>query len=551
MERDNAVSLIRKLVEKYEELVSNGKTHEYSEADVGTKFILPLLEALGWNTKNIDEVKEQKRTLSGAVDYSLRFNQKDVLLVEIKDFDVKDGLDGHYVIRGKKETFPEQATRYGWHLKVEWVILTNFKELRLYNSYTKNPSDGLRIKMKYGDYLTKFDELWQLAKERVSEGSLAILEARKERKNIDEEILDDLLAIRQSLTNNIHKNNPKLNPEQIKECVQKIMDRLLVVRVSEDRGILGFESLYKDLDAWKNRGLSTPFMRNLKGLFRDFDEVYNTKLFETHFCEDLRIDNKTLEDVVYTLYKYNFDLISSDVLGAIYEDYIGHLLESTKKGIEITESKQIRKKGGIYYTPTYVVDYVVRQTLGRYLEQFENPEQVSQIKVLDASCGSGSFLIKAFDVIKEWYEMYNEKHIQSTLESQFKKVTNTERKILDENIFGVDLDAQAAEIASVNLMLKGIRKNEKLPQILGENIKIGNSLITPSEELEEYFNGKVANEKPFDWGDEFRDITKNGGFDVILGNPPHGAELTKEERKYFEEKYETNKKLQKYRFIIH
>lgn len=518
MEKGQGKTQIQRLIEKYEEVVRNAKTREYSEADVGTKFVLPILEALGWDIQNIDEVKEQKRTLSGAVDYSLRLNKKDVLLVEIKDFDVKDGLDGHYVIRGKKETFPEQATRYGWHLKVEWVVLTNFKELRLYNSYIKKPADGLRIEMKYNDYLRKFDELWQLSKERVRSGSLAILEARKERKNIDEEILDDLLIIRQSLTNNIRKNNLKLDAEQIKECVQKIMDRLLVVRVSEDRGILGFESLHKDLEAWKNRGLSTPFMRNLKGLFRDFDEIYNTKLFEEHFCEDLKIDNEILEDVVYTLYKYNFDLISSDVLGAIYEDYIGRVLRERGKNVEIVESLDARKKFGIYYTPSYVVDYIVSNTFGTLLARCKKPEDISKIKILDPACGSGSFLIKAFDIVKDWYDNYHKQNSGAL----FKQEVNYAKQILTQNLFGVDVDPQATEIASVNLMLKAIQRDEKLPEILYQNIKVGNSLISGSEdELKPYFGDAWKEKRPFNWHQEFNQIFANGGFDVIIGNPPY------------------------------
>lgn len=541
--KDEGKKRIQDLVQDYRNLFATNKVDEFSEADVGSKFVLELLEALGWDTKNIDEVKEQKRTLTGAVDYSINVNKKSTLLLEIKGFDVKGGLDGYYTVRGKKETFPEQAIRYGWWLRVEWVILTDFKEIRLYNSFVRKPVDGLRLKLRYDEYLEKFDELWKLSRESVLGGVLSTLEAKKERKNVDEEILDDLLTIREKLTRSISKHN-SLSTEQIRESVQMIMDRLIVIRAAEDRDILGFESLYKDFDAWQNRGLSTPFMRNLKGLFRDFDEIYNTKLFDNHPCEDLKIDNGLLDEIIQSLYKYNFDLIPSDLLGAIYEDYLGHILTDSQEGLEIVASQKIRKKEGVYYTPTYIVEYTVRKTLGNVLEEHaDDPDKTGRIRVLDSACGSGSFLIKSFDVIEEWYDRYNERERgkRKSIDEHLRKiVTDSKQRILENNIFGVDLDGQAAEIASVNLMLKAIEKDRKLPQILGVNIKVGNSLITPSDDLQNHFND-LSKVKAFDWQGEFRDIFENGRFDVIVGNPPHGAELSTEERQYYAQKYETNK----------
>jgi len=260
-------------------------------------------------------------------------------------------------------------------------------------------------------------------------------------------------------------------------------------------------------------------MRSLKSLFRDFDDVYNSKLFESHFCEDLKIDNTALESVILTLYRYNFDLISADVLGAIYEDYIGHILKEGKKGVDIVKAYEKRKKAGIYYTPPHVVNYIVRTVLSG-LER-KTPEQVSELKIIDPACGSGSFLIKAFDVLKEYYDQYN---------------------LVSENLFGVDLDPQAAEIAAVNIMLKALRKGERLPLILGDNIKRGNSLISGTEEeLTKYFGKQWKEEVPFNWNEEFRDIFDRGGFDVVIGNPPHGAKLTKEEREFFADKYQVAK----------
>ena len=306
------------LVKKLREVDQSGKRPEFTEADVGSKFVLPFLEALGWDTKNIDEVREQRRTLTGPVDYSLNLSKRPRLLVEIKR--LTENLDGHRVVRGKTETFPEQAIRYAWHLKVDWVVLTNFDELRLYYSHVIKPQDGLIFKLRTNEYSENFDRIWALSKESVFAGVLETYESRRTRRDIDEEVLEGLFESRKTLVNITRSRNPVLSKEDVRECVQKILDRILVIRVAEDRAIIGSDSLWKELDSWKSRGLPTPFMRSLKSLFRDLDDIYNSKLFSKHPCEDLDLDNEALEKVIQALYKYNFDLISADVLGAIYEE---------------------------------------------------------------------------------------------------------------------------------------------------------------------------------------------------------------------------------------
>jgi len=543
MSKETAAEKIRVLTEKYDKLVKDGKIAEFSEADAGSKFILPFLEALGWDIKNIDEVREQRRTLTGPVDYSLNVNKLPKLVVEIKRLD--ESLDATRVTRGREESYPEQAVRYAWHLKVDWVVLSNFSETRLYYSHVRKPVNGLIFKLKHNEYIESFEKLWIISKESVVSGILDTYEKRRLRRDINREVLGDLFRCRKYLVDSIGTNNPKLGTEDIRESVQKILDRILVIRVAEDRGIIGSDSLWKELDSWKTRGLPTPFMRSLKSLFRDFDDVYNSKLFESHYCENLKLDNESLEAIILTLYGYNFDLISADVLGAIYEDYIGHILKEAEKGIDVVKDYGKRKKAGIYYTPTHVVDYIVRNTL----KELENktPQQVSALKILDPACGSGSFLIKAFDVLKDYYDQYNMKQRRqrsgtADLTSFSQMIPFVEKKIISENLFGVDLDSQAAEIASVNVMLKALRKGERLPLILGDNIKRGNSLISGTEEdLSKYFGEDWKKEKPFDWTEEFRDIFEEGGFDVVIGNPPHGAKLTKQERQFFSGKYRVAK----------
>lgn len=538
-------SAISDLITDYNNLAKQGKLGQFTEADVGSKFILPLIKALGWDIRNIDEVKEQKTTLSGPADYLLMLKTIPKIVFEIKKFG--EDLDGKRVVRGKEESYPFQVTRYAWNLKVDWCVLTNFRELRLYYAHTKKPEDGLVFTLKFNRYLNSgFDDLCLISKESVVSGKLDTYEKRRSRVDIDKRILEDLFNCRSKLAKSILENNKGLTLVELKASIQKIIDRLIVIRVAEDRGIIGADSLWNELESWRNRGLPTPFMRSLKMIFREFDEIYNGALFAKHICEDLKLDNDVLEFIISdnALYGYNFDLIDADILGSIYENYLGHILKFEKNEINIIENHLSRKKEGIYYTPTYIVEFILRNTLGEMLKKCTTPEEVSKIRVLDPACGSGAFLIKAFDLINEWYANYNERMIsksRGTFES--KNIPDTENKIIRENIYGVDLDPQASEIASVNLILKALKKGgPRLPLITGENIKRGNSLIIGHEnDLTPFFKDEWKDKNPFNWQEEFPKIFAEGGFDIIIGNPPHGAAMSGRDRKYYADKYEISK----------
>ncbi len=230
---------------------------------------------------------------------------------------------------------------------------------------------------------------------------------------------------------------------------------MIFIKNCEDRLIIPAESLWKRYKAWQETAIDKEiviFMMDLKNLFRYFDQVYNGKLFEKHPCEDLKISNEVLEEIIDTLYGdgqhlgYNFSVIPVDVLGQAYELYIGSVVkekEGRAKALEIVRKPAKRRAHGIYYTPEPVVDYIVMNTLGKVLEKCKTPEDVSRIKVLDPACGSGSFLIKAFDVIKEWYENYNKLNrpisVPGTLDAHIVPVPNPEERILTENLYGVDL----------------------------------------------------------------------------------------------------------------
>ena len=298
----------------------------------------------------------------------------------------------------------------------------------------------------------------------------------------------------------------------MKDAVQRILDRLIITRWAEDNLVLEDPNiLERKYDDWK---LSPSYNSIVDSLFADralfdrFNEVHDGKIFERgHICEKVKMGDEILGAVVYQMNQMSFRKFDFDILGNTYETYLGHTLYLKDDGtLNLRPSQETRKESGIYYTPPYVVDYIVKNTLGELLKN-KTPEEVENIKVLDPACGSGSFLIKAFDYFKEYYAKENERirrekdeKIREYIKSsgnqlkldvealRCEELKGIERKILKNNIFGVDLDRQAAEIASVNLMLKALKPREKLPLILDENIRVGNSLITGSEEeLEKYF----------------------------------------------------------------
>jgi type I restriction-modification system DNA methylase subunit len=294
-----------------------------------------------------------------------------------------------------------------------------------------------------------------------------------------------------------------------------------------------------------------------RALFDKFNDIHNGRIFERgHICENVKISDEVLGGIIEDMSKRSFRKFDFDILGNTYETYLGHTLHLKEDGtLGLKPSQETRKESGIYYTPPYVVDYIVKNTLGVLLEG-RTPGEVAKIRVLDPACGSGSFLIKTFDYFSDYYNEENER-IRAEKERRIKEYRKSsgnqlsldfgnglsdehrdvEYDILVNNLHGVDLDEQACEIAAVNLMLKGLRAGGRMPLVLGETIKTGNSLISGGAELSEYFGDEWRDKKPFNWDEEFG----AEGFDVVVGNPPYvfarSQKFTNEEKDYYYKKF--------------
>ena len=511
MDKESAKQAVQVLVEKYDKVVSEGRDSKYKEEETKKDFIIPLFRALGWDVENSSEVTAEEKVSKKRVDYGFRINGIPKFFLEAKSF--KEELDTRKYI--------DQAINYSWHKACTWAVLTNFESVKIFNAElkTEHPWQSQLKVIHCREFLQRFDELWLLSRESFEQG-LIDKEAEKwgkktKKSPVDKQLLADFTRFRELLSKNITKLNQSLNltEEELDESIQRILDRLIFIRTCEDRE-LEAKTLISNLREWESKGRGQ-LIKSLRGVFAYFDK-YNSRIFVNHLSDRLEIDNDVLHEIIEGLYHtkdnsvfYDFSAIDADVLGTIYEQYLSHILKKTEKRAKLTQNNAHRKEQGIYYTPPYIVDYIVRNSLG---EPLKNKRiNVETIKILDPACGSGSFLIKAFDVLNEYYHKNDKDYDQTQLDLNTGLTFTRKVKILQDNIFGVDLDKQAVEIAQLNLLLKITEKEQSLP-LLEQNIKNGNSLIEDE---------RLAGDKAFNWKEEFKQIMEVGGFDVVIGNPPY------------------------------
>jgi predicted RNA methylase len=251
--------------------------------------------------------------------------------------------------------------------------------------------------------------------------------------------------------------------------------------------------------------------------------------------------------------------MGADILGSIYERFLGKIIRMTSaRRAKVEEKPEVRKAGGVYYTPQYIVDYIVKHTIGAKLEG-ATPKTLGVFRVIDPACGSGSFLINAYQYLLDWYlreyikapaDGYK-KRLLKIGDNDYKLTIQERKRILTAHIYGVDIDAQAVEVTKLSLLLKTVEglsdqeiqknlfKERVLPNLSG-NIKCGNSLIGSdfyAQGTLEFSEDEQYKINAFDWEMEFADAFQDGGFSVVIGNPPYGAELNVKERAYLGSKF--------------
>ncbi len=747
---------IRELAHVFERNREAYRSGRYKEAQLRAEFIDPFFESLGWDVHNKqgyaepykDVIHEDAIKIGGATkapDYCFRIGGTRKFFVEAKkpSVDIKDAVHPAYQLR-----------RYAWSAKLPLSILTDFEEFAAYDcrikpGRTDKASAARVLYITYPDYAQRWDEIASIfSRDAVLKGSFdKYVESTKRKRGtaeVDAAFLKEIESWREMLARNIALRNPDLTRRELNFAVQRTIDRIIFLRICEDRAI----EHYGQLMALQN---GPNVYARLCNLFYRADERYNSGLFyfrkekgRTDAPDELtprvRIDDKPLKEIVKRLYypesPYEFSVLPADILGQVYEQFLGKVIRLTPAHRAVVEDKpEVKKAGGVYYTPTYIVDYIVKNTVGKLLgsqglgsggsgsgkgeakhgaeelsgpQRLEksdglsrgsvppdeglssggeiridqpasksgginsgehrrgvrqdtpgglctssldcqgitngsrdapgdsreaglggstaslgdmgpvpagrqdaheahrgseappdpqplNPNEAAKLRILDPACGSGSFLIGAYQYLLDWhldwytthnpqkwarkrnppiYQTLNPKpqpptpdpapltpDPRSLTPSPTWRLTVSERKrILLDNIYGVDIDAQAVEVTKLSLLLKVLEgqshqtidaqyrffRERALPDLSG-NIKCGNSLIGPdfydNQQMTILDDEERYRINAFDWNAEFPEIMKSGGFDAVIGNPPYvftRERMSPAERHYYGSTYPTS-----------
>ncbi|MDQ3302847.1 MAG: Eco57I restriction-modification methylase domain-containing protein [Actinomycetota bacterium] len=562
------------LVERFDSNREEYRSGRFNETQVRVDFIDPLMGLLGWDVHNRqgrpeayrDVIHEDRVKVGGgtkAPDYGFYAGGQRRFFLEAKKPSVDIAGDLAPAV---------QLRRYAWSARLPLSILTDFEEFAVYDCRFE-PDKGDSASTARLEFFT-YDryaepEVWEriysvFSREAVLGGSLEkYAEANRRRRGtetVDAAFLREIEGWRGALARNLAARNRGLNSRQLNYAVQMTIDRIIFLRMAEDRGIEDYGRLMALLNGKDVYG-------RLCEIFRQADERYNSGLF--HFRHErgreeepddltpsLEMDDEVLQGIIRGLYypesPYEFSVLPVDVLGQVYEQFLGKVVRLSDDGHEavIEEKPEVRKAGGVYYTPTYIVDYIVERTVGKLLEgKRPGPRgAVSRLRIVDPACGSGSFLIGAYQYLLDWHrDRYVEdgpeewpKQLYEGSGGQWLLTIDEKKRILLNNIYGVDIDPQAVEVTKLSLLLKVLEGEseaslttqlrmfqERVLPDLDSNIKTGNSLIGPDfyevEQMmlldeEEHYRINV-----FDWKSAFPQVFEDDspGFDAVIGNPPY------------------------------
>ena len=554
----------------------------FDEENTKTDFINPFFEALGWDVTNKNHRSPQFKdvvyeksikvgTKTKAPDYEFRVGGTPIFFVEAKKPSVNIESD-------KNPAF--QIRRYGWSAKLKLCILTDFEELAVYETNIKpdkkqSASIGRVKYYHYSEYVEKWDEIASIfSKEAVLNGDFDnFAEANSDKKKkgtgeVDDEFLKEMEHWRDLLARNIALRNKDLNEDALNYAVQITIDRILFCRMAEDRGIEKYGTL---LELTKKDNI----YQHLMEVFKIAHLKYNSGLFclsadpARHINRDMVTEHLTIDDGVFkeiftNLYypnsPYEFSVISPEILGQVYEQLLGSIIRLTPAHMaKVEEKPEVKKAGGVFYTPSFIVKDIVKKTVGKLIKD-KTPNQISKIRILDPACGSGSFLIEAYQELLNYHLDYYtnlEKPPKDTIyqgkDGEWRLTIREKKRILKNNIYGVDLDFLAVEVTKLSLLLKVLEDQNKdvveqqqklfhervLPD-LSDNIKNGNSLISTDYITLETDIEDIKSIKPFNYVEEFPLVFVDGGFDIIVGNPPYvRQELIKDQKPYYKNHYQS------------
>ena len=530
---------LKVLVQSYYDLLTSQQIELASESDALVFIERLFRDVLGWPTEDITRFQREKHVVNRMrVDRILNLDSGDKIFIEAKRFGAIERLSDEWAIGPKQQSLPgmatdrtkeeQQAINYAFQNNGTWAILSNFHILRLFNARRDWLVLSFEAPMAYE---ADFELLWQLSWDNLHSGSLEALNSQRWTREVDTDYLKFINEQREQLAIDITLNRSanswaytqdgQLRLGLLREVVQRFLDRLVIVRFAEDHYVIPPNTLQRFYELRKaNPSYTHKLQYYLRDFFERFDQEHNSALFAKSEVDEAQFSDDVLLPLVSKLYEARYRAMPADVIGNTYEQYLGKTLVADNGSVVTRDNLETRKKQGSYYTPQYIVQFIVDQTLGRYLyatydgkpEGIAMPngkrktsKEIRNLRLLDSACGSGSFLIYAFMVLAEFYQSevarltvvhkqmvrgmarnFADVPLDARIEAQriederdFLR-DNYRNFILERHLYGVDLDPQAAEIAVVNLMMRAMERkgrDKRLPLLLNQNIKVGNSLV--------------------------------------------------------------------------
>lgn len=547
-----------------------------SEYDIRDSYISTLFKALGWNWDNESlsptelEVLREFKIKAGRPDLKFCVYGQPKFYVETKRWRTEFTL---------KEI--HQAWSYGYSSGHSFSILSNFNQLLVIdcrntpvdNIADPRIKDQVVIQWNCTDYVNYWDKIFALlGKAAVLKGSFEEIEKELSGKTkkvygpdklliplsgvkpVDQLFLSQLDGWRARLAKNIHQQEKKLSPSTVTELSDSLLNFIVFTRVIESRNFApkGI-SLKEAIEKAKKKEVS--LFREINYLRDNLEGIFNGTVYKS-FPSTLNIDDEILADIIRNTYPphspYDLSYVPIEMLGTIYEQFLGHRLAFEKSDIKISEKKEVQKKGGIFYTESYITSFMVRELLDNRIKEL-TPEQILELRIADISCGSGSFLIMVLRFLIAWMEAickktdeWRDKYLYRDKDGQWKLSIDTKLDLLRNCIYGVDIDSEAVSVTKLSLYLQVLegetagtiqsfykRKKKPILPILDRNIKCGNSIVDfEIVKLNLFKNELLSDVNPINFQDSFPEVFNKGGFDLIFGNPPYSAELSDVVKEY-------------------
>ena len=601
---DSAFKKICELVNDFKKNEQLYLSPKYSEAQVRQDFIDKFFESLGWDVyhKIQKNPYEQEVKVEKGVSVEKSHKRADYAFYISPEFRqpkfFAEAKKPSRSLKNANDYF--QTIRYGWSANTPVAVLTDFEEFHILdcrlkpdvNQVLQTPSHKC---FRYTDYAVeeKFKEIYFLfSRDSVAAQSLSKysdtlpkLKGKKVAKSayqsIDDDFLEYIDKVREILAKAFKKNDSSLTSEELTEATQRTVDRLVFIRFLEDKQI---EPDFIVSEFVKNEN---PFKRFIS-VCRTLDAKYNGIVFKKHFIDEQDFRGpeqntfkKICDEISHENSPYDFNAIPVHILGSIYERFLGKVVNATAQRVKVEEKPEVRKAGGVYYTPKYIVDYIVENTVGKIIynchsdpalsslhatpvsslhvpgrdlalknSNGKTPAEISALRFADIACGSGSFLIGVFETLLKYHTEYYQSRPGEAKkdgciykDGQWVLSIKQKQKILVNNIYGVDIDPQAVEVTQLSLALKMLEDettatanemqalfHEKILPDLSKNIVCGNSLIgTDILQGNMFASEEEKKLNPMDFETVFPHVfchsresgnPEKNGFDAIVGNPP-------------------------------